>query len=45
MYKILQSKISQCDVVIEKILNITIDEDNNKKLLNIDLSSASAYFY
>ena len=31
MYEILQTKISQCDVEIEKILNTTIDEDNNKK--------------
>lgn len=31
MYEILQSKISQCDVEIEKILNTTIDQDNNKK--------------
>ena len=36
MYEVLQSKIVQCDVEIEKILNSTIGQDDNKRQHHIE---------
>ncbi|WP_244140821.1 hypothetical protein [Kaistella flava (ex Peng et al. 2021)] len=36
MYEVLQSKIVQCDVEIEKILNSTIGKDDNKRQHHIE---------
>ncbi|HNP34017.1 MAG TPA: IS110 family transposase [Flavobacterium sp.] len=39
MYEILQSKITQCDLEIERILNTIIDKDENKKQHDIESKS------
>lgn len=36
LYRVLQSKIEQCDMAIEKLINQQINEDENKKTLKTD---------